>query len=277
MKPPGPKINDRPVRVPDIPRKKQRGEKISMLTAYDAAMARLLDQAGLDILLVGDSLGMVMLGYETTLNVTMDDMVRHTSAVRRGASRALVVADLPFLSYQVTVEDALRNAGRLLQEGAAGAVKLEGGRSVCPAVQRLVSAGMPVMGHLGLTPQSFHQLGGFRRQATHPAEAEALLEDANALQDAGAFSVVLECIPDDLARQVTAQLRIPTIGIGSGPHCDGQVLVIHDLLGLSGPSTPPFAKRYANLGDAIVKAASAFHQDVRTGGFPLAAEKEPTS
>ncbi len=277
MKPPGTKINDRPVRVPDIQRKKARGEKISMLTAYDATMARLLDEAGLDMLLVGDSLGMVMLGHETTLNVTMDDMVRHTGAVRRGASRALVVADLPFLSYQVSVEDALRNAGRLLQEGSAGAVKLEGGRWVCPAVQRLVSAGIPVMGHLGLTPQSFHQLGGFRRQATHPAEAEVLLADATALQDAGAFSIVLECIPDDLARQVTGELRIPTIGIGSGPHCDGQVLVIHDLLGLSGQATPPFAKQYAHLGEAILQAASAYHEDVRTGGFPLAPEKETTS
>lgn len=271
------KQTERPVRVPDIQRKKQRGEKISMLTAYDAAMARLLDEAGLDMLLVGDSLGMVMLGHETTLNVTMDDMVRHSSAVSRGASRALVVADLPFLSYQVTVEDALRNAGRLLQDGHAAAVKLEGGTSVCPAVQRLVSAGIPVMGHLGLTPQSFHQLGGFRRQANHPAEAEALLQDANALQEAGAFSIVLECIPDDLAHQVTSQLRIPTIGIGSGPHCDGQVLVIHDLLGLSGPATPPFAKRYADVGELIIKAAAAFHQDVRTGEFPFSGDKKPAS
>ncbi len=247
-----------------------------MLTAYDASFARLLDAAGLDVLLVGDSLGMPVLGYSTTLNVTMDDMVRHTGAVCRGASRALIVADLPFLAYQITIEDALRNAGRLLQEGA-GAVKLEGGRSVRPTVERLVSAGIPVMGHLGLTPQSFHRLGGFRRQATQPDEAEALITDANALEEAGAFSVVLECIPDDLALRVTTQLRIPTIGIGSGPHCDGQVLVIHDLLGLSGSAAPPFAKQYANLGDAIVKAASAYHQDVLAGTFPAAGKTEEKS
>lgn len=271
------KTTERPVRVPDMQRKKARGEKISMLTAYDASMARLLDSAGIDMLLVGDSLGMIMLGHETTLNVTMDDMVRHTRAVRLGAPRALVVADLPFLSYQVSVEDALRNAGRLVQEGGATAVKMEGGRHIVPVVQRLVSIGIPVMGHLGLTPQSFHQLGGFRRQAAHAAEQEILLADAHALQEAGAFAIVLECIPDDLARQVSAQLQIPTIGIGSGPYCDGQVLVIHDLLGLSGPVTPPFVKRYANLGEAVVQAASAFHEDVRTGNFPSSDEKKATS
>lgn len=270
------KPTERPVRVPDLQRKKTRGEKISMLTAYDASIARLLDAAGLDVLLVGDSLGMPVLGYNTTLNVTMEDMVRHTGAVCRGASRALIVADLPFLAYQVTIEDALRNAGRLLQQGA-GAVKLEGGRSVRPTVERLVSAGIPVMGHLGLTPQSFHQLGGFRRQAKRPEEAEALIEDANALEEAGAFSVVLECIPDDLAQRVTAQLRIPTIGIGSGPYCDGQVLVIHDLLGLSGSTAPSFAKQYADLGDAITKAASAYHQDVLGGRFPEAGKAEDKS
>jgi len=270
------KPSERPVRVPDLQRKKTRGEKISMLTAYDATMARLLDAAGLDVLLVGDSLGMPVLGYNTTLNVTMEDMVRHTGAVCRGASRALIVADLPFLAYQITTEDALRNAGRLLREGAGG-VKLEGGRSICPTIQRLVSAGIPVMGHLGLTPQSFHKLGGFRRQATQPEGAEALVADADALQEAGVFSLVLECIPYDLAERVSAQLHIPTIGIGSGPHCDGQVLVINDLLGLSGSATPPFAKQYANLGDAVVQAASAYHQDVLTGTFPSADQPEKKS
>jgi 3-methyl-2-oxobutanoate hydroxymethyltransferase len=259
---------EKPVRVPDVLAKKARGERLTVLTAYDATMARLLDSAGLDMLLVGDSVGMVVLGYDTTLNVTMDDMVRHTRAVRRGASRALVVADLPFLSYQISVEDAVRNAGRLIQEGQAGAVKLEGGASVTHIVQRLVSAGIPVMGHLGLTPQSFHQLGGFRRQAKEPDQQELLLADAQALQEAGAFAVVLECIPDALARRVTEALAVPTIGIGSGPHCDGQVLVIHDVLGLSGAATPPFVKRYATLGETIVEAASAFAEEVKSGKFP---------
>ena len=241
------KSNEKPVRVPDIQNKKSRQEKISMLTAYDATMARLLDRSGVDMLLVGDSLGMVVLGYENTLAVTMDDMVRHTRAVRRGASRALVVGDLPFLSYQISVEEAIRNAGRLLKEGEATAVKLEGGHAIAATVERLVSLGIPVMGHLGLRPQSVHQMGGFRRQAKRSEEQAALLEDAIALQQAGAFSIVLECIPTELAREVTGRLSIPTIGIGSGPYCDGQVLVCKDILGLSEGGTPPFVKRYSNL------------------------------
>ncbi len=258
----------KPIRIPEFQAKKARGEKIVMLTAYDATISRLLDQSGIDMLLVGDSLGMVVLGHETTLPVTMDDMVRHTGAVSRAASHSLIVADLPFLSYQVSVEQAMTNAGRLLQEGHAAAVKLEGGAAVTNIVSRLVAAGIPVMGHLGLTPQSFHQMGGFRRQADRPEEQETLLADALALQEAGAFAIVLECIPPELARRVTDRLTIPTIGIGSGPHCDGQVLVIYDILGLSGPNTPPFVRQYANLRESVLGAATAFKKDVQSGKFP---------
>jgi 3-methyl-2-oxobutanoate hydroxymethyltransferase len=260
---------ERPVRITDIQAKKPRGEKITMLTAYDTWMARLLAGSGaVDMLLVGDSLGMIELGYDTTLPVTMNDMVRHTRAVRAGAPRALVVADMPFLSHQITVAKALRNAGRLLQEGGATAVKVEGGRTVAPTIQSIVSAGIPVMGHLGLQPQSVHQQGGFRRQATRPDEQLELLACAGALEEAGAFSIVLECVPEELARKVSARLRVPVIGIGSGAECDGQVLVTHDLLGLSGSMTPPFARQYASLGQAITSAAKAFADDVRSGNFP---------
>jgi 3-methyl-2-oxobutanoate hydroxymethyltransferase len=252
----------RPLRVPELTAMKSRGEPISMLTAYDATMARLLDQAGIDVLLVGDSLGMVILGGDDTLEVTMDDMVRHTRAVRRGAQRAMVVADMPFLSYQASTADALRNAGRLMAEGGAVAVKLEGGRAMLETVERLVSVGIPVMGHLGLMPQSVRQLGGFKRQATTKEAAGILLQDAEALEFAGACAVVLECIPDDLAREVTGRLRIPTIGIGSGPYCDGQVLVSYDLLGLTA-KTPSFVKKYAQLDAVVTDAARAFVKDVK--------------
>src|SRR5688500_17584494 len=228
-----------PVRVPDFKERKRRGEKIAMLTAYDATMARLLDRAGVDALLVGDSVGMVMLGHDTTIPVTLDDMVHHTKAVCRGTERALVVADMPFLTYQVSASEAVRNAGRLIQEGGAAAVKLEGGRAVVDVVKRLVDVGIPVMGHLGLLPQSVHKAGGFRRQATRPADAETLLEDAVALEAAGAFALVLEAIPPAVARTVTSRLEIPTLGIGAGPECDGQVLVSHDMLGLFDGFVPP--------------------------------------
>jgi 3-methyl-2-oxobutanoate hydroxymethyltransferase len=254
-----------PLRLKEM---KQRGEKIAVLTAYDAMMARLLDCAGIDVLLVGDSLGMVLLGYETTLPVTLDAMVHHTAAVSRGAKRALIVADMPFLSYQITVPDALRNAGRLVQSGGANAVKIEGGRSVIETTQRLIDVGIPVMGHLGLTPQSVNRLGGFRRQAKSKEDAERLIEDAKALEEAGVFAIVLESIPPELARTVTAQLSIPTIGIGAGPHCDGQVLVSYDALGLTGYSAPSFAKRYAQLGEAISEAARTYAQEVKDGQFP---------
>ena len=256
-----------PVRTRDLKEKKRRGEKIAMLTAYDANMARLLDRAGVDALLVGDSVGMVMLGYETTVPVTLDAMIHHTAAVSRGAARALVVADLPFLTYQVTVADAVRNAGRLLQEGGAAAVKIEGGRAVIDVVKRLVDVGIPVMGHLGLLPQSVHQAGGFVRQATSPREADALLVDAMALEQAGAFSVVLEAIPAAVAGAVTAALTIPTIGIGAGPDCDGQVLVSSDMLGLFDGYIPSFVKQYARLNETVVAATQSYVDDVRSGRY----------
>jgi 3-methyl-2-oxobutanoate hydroxymethyltransferase len=256
-----------PVRTTDFKDKKRRGEKIAMLTAYDANMARLLDRAGIDAILVGDSLGMVMLGYTTTVQVTMDAIVHHAAAVSRGTARALVVADMPFLSYQIETAEALRNARRLLQEGGAAAVKLEGGRSVLDVVKRLVDIGIPVMGHLGLLPQSVHQAGGFVRQATTPHEADELLVDAVALEDAGAFAIVLEAIPSDVARSVTRELTVPTIGIGAGPDCDGQVLVSSDMLGLFDGHIPSFVKQYARLRDTIVSATEAYVDDVRSGRF----------
>jgi 3-methyl-2-oxobutanoate hydroxymethyltransferase len=259
------------VRIPDLTRRKRSGAKIAMLTAYDATMARILDAAGIDVLLVGDSLGTVILGYDITLPVTLDAMIHHTRAVARGASRALVVADMPFLTYQVSTAEAVRNAGRLLQEGGAAAVKLEGGRAVLDVVARLVSVGIPVMGHLGLQPQSVHQAGGYVKQATAARDADTLLADAVALQQAGAFALVLESIPADVARAATARLEIPTIGIGAGPDCDGQVLVSYDMLGLFDGPIPPFVKRYARLADDVAAATRAYVDDVRTGRYPLAA------
>ncbi len=257
------------VRVPDFREKKRRGDKIAMLTAYDATMARLLDAAGVDALLVGDSLGTVIMGQETTLSVTLDVMVHHTRAVSRGARRALVVADMPFLTFQVSVSEAVRNAGRLLQEGGAAAVKLEGGRPVLDVVKRLVDIGIPVMGHLGLRPQSVHQAGGYRKQATDPEAVDALLGDAAALEDAGAFSIVLEAIPADVARQVTSTVTVPTIGIGAGPDCDGQILVSYDMLGLFDEFVPPFVKQYAHLAETVLAAGEQYAADVRAGRFPL--------
>lgn len=264
-------MQDSPIRVPDLKECKRRGEKIAVLTAYDATMARLLDRAGVDVLLVGDSLGMVVLGYENTLPVTLDEMLHHTRAVARGAQRALVVADMPFLTYQVGASDAVRNAGRLLKDGGAAAVKVEGGRPVVDVVKRLVDVGIPVMGHLGLLPQSVHQMGGFIRQATRPEEADALLADASALEEAGAFAIVLEGIPSGVARATTAQVGIPTIGIGAGPDCDGQVLVSYDMLGLFDRFVPPFVKQYAHLADTVVAASRAYVEDVRAGRYPEAA------
>jgi 3-methyl-2-oxobutanoate hydroxymethyltransferase len=257
-----------PARVSDLQARKQRGEKIAMLTAYDATMARLLAGAGVDALLVGDSLGMVVLGHDSTLPVTLDHMIHHTRAVTRGAPQALVIADMPFLTYQVSAAEAVRNAGRLLQEGRAAAVKLEGGRAVLDTVSRLVEVGIPAMGHLGLLPQSVHQLGGYRRRATEPADAEILLDDALALEAAGAFAVVLESIPAALAARVTARLRIPTIGIGAGADCDGQILVSHDMLGLFDRFVPPFVTQYAQLATTIESATRAYVEDVRTGRHP---------
>ncbi len=250
---------------------KQRGEKITMLTAYDATMARLLDCAGIDTILVGDSLGMVIMGHENTLEVTLDMMVHHTRAVRNGTKHALVIADMPFLTFQTGLDDAVRNAGRLIQEGGAAAVKLEGGRASAEVIARLVEIGIPVMGHIGLTPQSVHQLGGFKR-VSGPA-AEKLLEEAKTVQQAGAFAIVLESIPAEIAREITQALTIPTIGIGAGPHCDGQVLVSYDALGLFDEFTPSFVKRYAELGKEVVRSAREYIDDVRSGRFPPSVNK----
>jgi 3-methyl-2-oxobutanoate hydroxymethyltransferase len=260
------------VRVPDLRKMKRRGEKITVLTAYDATMARLFDRAGIDVLLVGDSLGMVVLGHETTLPVTLEAMIHHTGAVSRGAERALIVADMPFLTYQITVSDAVRNAGRLLQEAGAAAVKIEGGRPMVDVVRRLVDVGIPVMGHVGLQPQSVHQLGGYSKRGTQPQDGDAIVADAVALEEAGAFAVVLESISSELARTITARLGIPTIGIGAGPDCDGQVLVSYDMLGLF-ERPPSFVKQYARLGEEIVAAAEAYVDDVRAGRYPGAAPK----
>jgi len=246
---------------------KARAEKIVMITAYDYPTACLVDQAGVDVVLVGDSLGMVVLGYETTLPVTLEDMIHHTRAVVRGVRRALVAVDLPFLTYQTGPVDALRNAGRLLQEGAA-AVKLEGGAEICPQIQALVSAGIPVIGHLGLTPQSIHVFGGYKLQGRDEESARRLLADAQAVEQAGAFSIVLECIPEDVAARITAGLSIPTVGIGAGVHCDGQVLVVHDMLGIAGKVKPRFVKQYAQLGDTIRGAVEEYAHEVREGKFP---------
>ncbi len=261
----------RPVTTLVLREMKQARRPIVMVTAYDAPSARLLDDAGVDVILVGDSLGMVVLGYESTLPVTVEDMLHHTRAVVRGAARALVVVDMPFMSFQISAEDALRNAGRLMAEGGAHAVKLEGGATIAPTVRRLTEAGIPVMGHVGLTPQSVHQLGGYRVQGKEAAAALALLDDCRALQTAGAFSVVLECIPAELAQMVTDELAIPTIGIGAGAGCVGQVQVFHDILGLGGGFVPRHAKQYADIGAAIMQAVSAYADEVRGGAFPAAA------
>ena len=246
---------------------KQRRERITAVTAYDYTMARLADKVGIPLLLVGDSLGNVVLGYKTTVRVTMDEMLHHTKAVVRGATHALVVADMPFMSYQVSTEEALRNAGRLVQEGGAQAVKLEGGARSAETVRRIVEAGIPVMGHIGLTPQSEHALGGFRVQGRDLAGALALVDDAVALEEAGAFAVVLETIPSELARIITERLIIPTIGIGAGPDCDGEIQVIYEILGLT-PRAHKHASVYANLGEAITQALTAYQREVQEHRFP---------
>jgi len=255
------------VRTRDLREKKRRGEKIAVLTAYDANMARLLDKSGVDALLVGDSVGMVVLGYDTTVPVTLEAMIHHTAAVSRGTGRALVIGDMPFLTYQTTAADAVRNAGRLMQEGGAEAVKLEGGSAIIDVVKRLVDVGVPVMGHLGLLPQSVHQVGGFLRQATNPRDADILLADALALEEAGAFAVVLEAIPNDVARTVSGAIAIPTIGIGAGPDCDGQVLVTNDMIGLFDGPVPSFVKQYARVAETVKSAAESYVDDVKSGRY----------
>lgn len=250
---------------------KAQGRRFAMITAYDYPTARLVEQAGIPIILVGDSLGSVVLGYDSTIPVTMDDIVYHTRAVVRATEKAIVVADMPFMSYQADPNEAMRNAGRLLKEGGATAVKLEGGSQLAPLVRRMVDAGIPVMGHLGLTPQSVNQFGGHKVQGKTPAAAAKLIADARALEEAGAFAVVLETIPAPLARMVTERITIPTIGIGAGPHCDGQVQVLHDMLGIYDDRRPlKHAKRYAVLGEAIREAVRAYIGEVEGGQFPTA-------
>jgi 3-methyl-2-oxobutanoate hydroxymethyltransferase len=251
---------------------KARGEKIAMLTAYDATFARLLDEAGADVLLVGDSLGMVIQGHETTLPVTLDEIAYHCRAVARGARRAQVVGDMPFMSYQASIEQGVTNAGKLMKEGGCHAIKLEGGAVHAELVKRLISAGIPVMGHIGLTPQSYHQLGGFKVQGRDPGGRERLLADARTLEDAGVYSIVLEAIPADIAEGITAQVSVPTIGIGAGSGCDGQVLVSYDALGMDETFKPRFVRRYATLGSTIKDAITHYVADVRAGSFPSDAE-----
>ena len=259
---------DAPVTVRTLRQMKTKGQRISMLTCYDATFARILDGAGVDVLLVGDSLGMVVQGHETTLPVTIDEMIYHCRAVVRGTRRAQVVGDLPFMSYQASDDDGVRNAGRLLKEGGVQSVKLEGGERVCPLVHRLVSGGIPVMGHLGLTPQSINAFGGYRIQGRGRDAGERVLADALALQDAGAYALVLEGVPWPLAKRVTEALEIPTVGIGAGAHCDGQVLVIYDLLGMDPDFRPTFVKTYDDLHGRITEAVGAYRDDVREGRFP---------
>ncbi len=256
------------VTVPRVVAKKAAGEKITMVTAYDYPAARLVDRAGVDIILVGDSLGMVVLGYEDTTKVTMDEMLHHSRAVARARPRALVVGDMPFGTFQASPDDAVRNAVRFVQEGGAEAVKLEGGQAVASAAASIVAAGIPVMGHIGLTPQSVHALGGYRVQGRTSESETQLLRDAASLEAAGVFAVVLEGIPLKLGRRITEALRVPTIGIGAGPYCDGQVLVLHDLLGFFDGFAPKFAKAYADLNTVIVEAVERFRADVEAGAFP---------
>ena len=258
----------RPVTVPEILRRKNLGEKITALTAYDYNFAKLLDATDLDIILVGDSLGMVSQGQENTLSVTMDNMIYHTRAVKQGAKRALVVSDMPFMSYQVSVEQAVTNAGRLIQDGGASAIKLEGGAIMADRVRTITQAGIPVMGHIGLTPQSVHQFGGYKVQGKNYLDSRKIKQDASDLQSAGIFALVLEGIPSELGEEITSELKIPTIGIGAGAKCDGQILVLHDLLGLNQDFVPKFVKQYAQMADNIKVAVTEFIEEVKTESFP---------
>ena len=263
------------ITIPGLIERKQRGEKLTMLTAYDLPVARLLDESGVDVVLVGDSLGMVALGYSATVPVTMEEMLHHCKAVRRGVTRALVVGDMPFMSFNIAVKETVRNAGRFLKEAGCDAVKVEGGQGSeesLQAVQAILQAGIPVLGHLGLTPQTAGRLGGFKVQGKNAEAAVRLLESALELESAGCFGVVLECVPTLVAQEISRRLKIPTFGIGAGPHCDGQVLVTHDLLNLTGSFHPKFARAFARLDREILKALSKFKKAVKQGTFPSAAE-----
>lgn len=254
--------------VSTLQQAKENGQKITMLTAYDYSTAKLMDEAGIDMILVGDSLGNVILGYEDTISVTMEDMIHHGAAVSRGVKETMVVVDMPFMSYQISVEEAVTNAGRLMKEGRANAVKLEGGKSVCPQIKAITQAGIPVVAHLGLTPQSINALGGYKVQGKSEDAAKKLLEDALAVQEAGAFALVLECVPTKLASLITKKLTIPTIGIGAGNECDGQVLVYQDMLGMFSDYVPKFVKQFAQVGEIMKKAFSDYKEEVTSGAFP---------
>ncbi len=259
------------ITILDLQKMKDNGEKITMLTAYDYPTARILDESGVDVLLIGDSVGNVMMGYDNTLPVTVNDIIYHTKAVAKARKKALVVADMPFMSYQVSIDEAKINAGRMIQEGGAEAVKLEGGENMEAVIRALSDIDIPVMGHIGLTPQSIHRLGGYKIQGKEERQRQKLLADARAVERAGAFSLVLEAIPADLAQEITSALHIPTIGIGAGRHCDGQVLVIHDVLGLSGAFRPKFVKQYVQLEPLIKKAVQEFISEVKEKKFPTTA------
>ena len=254
--------------VKDVLQKKREKKKITALTAYDYPFAKILDEAGIDIILVGDSLGNVVLGYENTLPVTMDEMIHHTKAVSKAVKSALLIGDMPFMSYQASQNLCIQNAGRFIKEAGVKAVKLEGGKGVAEKIEALIDTGIPVMGHVGLTPQSIHKFSGYRVQGKDKTSAEQILKDAEVIEKAGAFSIVLEGIPYTLAKKITETLSIPTIGIGAGPYCDGQILVTHDLLGLSGEFNPKFVRRYAETGKDILKAATEYKEDVQQGNFP---------
>ncbi|HLR76888.1 MAG TPA: 3-methyl-2-oxobutanoate hydroxymethyltransferase [Balneolaceae bacterium] len=262
--------NNRPTKVTTqtVVSMKGENEKISMLTAYDFTMAQIIDRAGIDVILVGDSAGNVMAGYDTTIPMTMNNMIYHASCVVRGVDKALVVADLPFMSYQITPNEALRNAGRMMKEAGVEAIKLEGGQAVAESIKKITGAGIPVMGHLGLTPQSINKFGSYKVRAKEKQEAQQLIEDAKALEQAGCFSIVLEKIPAELAKKVTSSINIPTIGIGAGPSCDGQVLVVHDMLGLNKAFKPRFLRRYADLDTSVTDAVQNYIKDIKNGDFP---------
>jgi len=263
------------ITINQIKEMKQKGEKIAMLTAYDYATARIVDEVGIPLILVGDSLGMVVLGYESTIPVTMEEMLHHTKAVVRGTKKAMIIGDMPFMTYHTNVEDALRNAARFIQEGGAQAVKLEGGVTVAEKVRRIVECGIPVMGHIGLTPQSIHQLGGFKVQGKTPEAASKMLKDAQALEEAGAFAVVLETVPTQLATLITQKISIPTIGIGAGIGCDGQVQVINDILGSFADFVPKHAKQYIKLTDIMSNAIAQYFNEVKAGSFPTDEQSFP--
>lgn len=256
------------ITITDIQNKKREGKKITMLTAYDYPMARLVDEAGIDVILVGDSLGMVVLGYESTVPVTMDEMIHHSKAVRRGTKCAFLVGDMPFMSYQISKEEAVRNAGRFMKEAGCDAVKLEGGDEVLDVTRTIVDAGIPVLGHLGLTPQTISKLGGYKIQGKNAKAAKRILEQALKLKDAGCFAIVLECVPDKVAKLITEKLTIPTIGIGAGPHCDGQVLVTNDMVGLFDRFVPKFVKQYVKLSTLISDGLKKYRDEVEKGIFP---------